>query len=325
MTQAEMNPYRYSDTNKRYMTFDYYIKHRFGVKLAKIPLDAGLTCPNCDGTKGTGGCIYCLNGSCDSSGASLMEQYQNGIARISGKWQPGGFIPYLQAHTNTYAPPNVLRAIYDEASTLPGAKMLAIATRADCLDDAVISELVRVSRKIPLLVELGLQSSDDRTAELINRGHTFAEFEDGYGRLRRACGDIAVCIHIIAGLPGEDFAAMMKTARDTAALAPDMVKIHLLHVLGGTKLGEMYRRGEYTPMTEAGYVSTVCSMIEVMPEKCVIARLTGDGIGNRLLAPMWSAKKVAVINDIDKEMYRRGTYQGIYETKPKPGFRQSLT
>lgn len=315
MTQAENNPYRYSDTNKRYMTFDYYMKHRFGGKVAKIPLDAGLSCPNADGTKGTGGCIYCLGGSCDSVGASLEEQYKNGIAKISAKWNPIGYIPYLQAHTNTYAPREALREIYDRAASLPKAKMLAIATRGDCLDDAVISELVRVSRKIPLLVELGLQSSDDATARLINRGHTFDEFKDGYLRLRKAGGDISVCIHLIAGLPGEDTAAMMRTARDTAALAPDMVKIHLLHVLRGTKLADMYMQGEYTPMTENEYVSAVCSMIEAMPEKCVIARLTGDGIGEYLLAPMWSVKKVSVINDIDKELYRRGTYQGIFAGK----------
>ena len=316
MTQHETNPYRYSIANKRYMTFDYYMKHRFGGKIAKIPLDAGFTCPNI--ADGSGGCIYCMNGSSGATGASgaadgtIAEQYERGKARITDKWQPDGFIPYLQAHTNTFAPPSVLREVYEKAASLDGAVMLAIATRADCLSDAVIDELVGVSRKIPLLVELGLQTTDDRTARLINRGHSFAEFVNGYTRLRQAGGDIAVCVHLIAGLPGEDNDTVMNTARETAALAPDMVKIHLLHVMRGTRLGEMYECGEYTPMTEEEYVAAVCSMIEVMPENCVIARLTGDGQAKDLLAPMWSIKKMHVMNEIDKEFVRRGTYEGIY-------------
>lgn len=313
MTQAETNPYPHSFANKRYMTFDYYMKQRFGGKIAKIPLDAGFSCPNI--ANGSGGCIYCLHGSSGAAGGSITEQYERGKARITDKWQPDGYVPYLQAHTNTFAPVPVLRQIYAEAASLGGAKMLAIATRADCLSDEVIAELVAVSKKIPLLVELGLQTTNDGTAQQINRGHSFADFKNGYARLRQAGGDIAVCVHLIIGLPGEDTGIMMNTAREVAALMPDMVKIHLLHVMRGTKLGEMYEHGEYTPMTEEEYVAAVCSMIEVMPENCVIARLTGDGQAKDLLAPMWSIKKMRVMNDIDKEFVRRGTYQGIYADK----------
>ncbi len=309
-TQREENPYPLSDSNKRYQTFDYYMKRRFGGKIAKIPLDAGLSCPNIDGRRGVGGCIYCSGGSSASHGATLAEQYENGVRVVRGKWSPVGFVPYLQAHTNTYAPPSVLREIYDTAASLDGAVMLAVATRADCMSDAAVAELLRISRRLPLLVELGLQTSDDMAAARINRSHTFSEFCDGYRRLREAGGDIAVGVHIIAGLPGEGEREMMRTARDVAALQPDMVKIHLLHVLSGTRLADMYLAGEYTPMERGDYIRTVCSMIEVMPPECVIARVTGDGAADELLAPMWSRNKVAVLNDIDRELYRRGTYQG---------------
>lgn len=310
-TQREENPYPHSDTNKRYQTFDYYMKRRFGKKCAKIPLDAGFTCPNIDGTRGLGGCIYCLGGSSAAGVGTLEEQYLAGMASLSGKWTDFHPIPYLQAHTNTYDDPAKLRQLYRRAAKLPGAVMLAVATRADCLSDNVIGVLCEISREIPVLVELGLQTSDDRTAELINRCHTSAEFVDGYKRLRNAGGDIAVCIHIINGLPGEGSTEMLETAQFTAELLPDMVKIHLLHVLRGTPLFKMYESGEYIPMNREEYIRTVVDQIEIIPTDTVIARLTGDGIASELAAPEWSRKKVTVINDIDKELYRRGSFQGM--------------
>lgn len=310
-TQAESNPYPHSDSNKRYQTFDYYMKRRFGKKCVKIPLDAGFTCPNIDGSKGRGGCVYCLGGSSAAAVGTLEEQYDAGTAALSGKWSDFAGIPYLQAHTNTYAPPDELRRVYRRCVALPGAVMLAVATRADCLSKETVAVLREISEEIPMLVELGLQTSSDETAKRINRGHSSAEFLEGYRRLREAGGDIAVCIHIINGLPGEDHDIMLETARFTAALTPDMVKIHLLHVLRGTSLYKMYINGEYTPMERDDYVRTAADQIELMPPDTVIARLTGDGVAARLAAPEWSRKKVAVINDIDKELYRRGSCQGI--------------
>ena len=311
MSQKESNPYPFSDTNKRYQTFDYYTRRKFGGKCARIPLDAGFSCPNKDGARGTGGCIFCLRGSSSNAG-TLSEQYGEARRVALRKWRVSGFIPYLQANTNTYAPPDVLRRVYEEAAALPDAVMLAVATRADCLEPAVIGELVRISKKLPVTVELGLQTTNDATAEAINRGHTYAEFVDGYSRLRAAGGDISVCFHIINGLPGEVREDMIQTARDAAALRPDMMKIHLLHVLRDTPLARMYENGEYTPMEKDDYVSVVCGQLELLPPECVIARLSGEAPEDVLLAPAWCRRKIAVMNDVDKELFRRDSRQGKY-------------
>ncbi len=311
-TQKTTNPYRHSDSNKRYQTFDYYLKKRFGGKIARIALDAGLSCPNRDGKCGTGGCIYCAGRSGSSVGEGIADQYANGVAVARKKWEPAGFIPYLQAGTNTYAPAARLRELYEEAAALPGAVALAIATRADCLGEEAIAELVRISNRLPVIVELGLQTAKDTTAERINRGHTFADFKRGFDALRAAGGDIAICVHLIVGLPGEGIADAAASARAVADLGADMVKIHLLHVVKGTPLAHMYQAGEYTPMEREEYIAAVCDMIEVLPEDTVVPRVTGDGYDAELIAPRWSRAKMAVINDIDKELYSRGTYQGIH-------------
>lgn len=311
-TQAGINLFPYSDSNKRYHTFEYYLRQRFGEKCARISLDAGLTCPNIDGTCGMGGCIYCLNGSgAAQGGATLAEQYAAGIAAMQKKWKCSKYIPYLQAHTNTYAPAKTLRCIYKEASRLPGAVMLAIATRPDCLDPEVVSVLAETSRSIPLLVELGLQTIHDDTASRINRGHSYSVFADGYRRLRNAGGDISICIHLINGLPGETKEHMIASARAVAALEPDMVKLHLLHVLRGTPLHKLYLQGAYTPMEQAAYVNIVCDQLECFPPQTVVARVTGDAPADVLAAPLWSRRKTAVSNDIDKELYRRKSFQGM--------------
>lgn len=315
-TQAACNPFPHSDSNKRYHTFEYYLRRRFGEKCARIALDAGFTCPNIDGTCGTGGCIYCLNGSASAAGANLAQQYAVGIAAMQSKWNCKKFIPYLQAHTNTYAPAEILRCIYNEALSLPGAVMLAIATRPDCLSPDIISLLAETSRKIPLLVELGLQTIHDDTAVRINRGHSYAVFLDGYNRLKSAGGDITVCVHLINGLPGEDKAHMIASAKAVAALHPDMVKLHLLHILHGTPLYDLYQQGAYTPMKQEEYVDIVCDQIERFPPEAVIARVTGDAPAELLAAPLWCRRKTAVTNDIDKELYRRGTFQGNRSIDP---------
>lgn len=309
-TQAACNPFPYSDSNKRYHTFEYYLRKRFGEKCARISLDAGFTCPNIDGACGTGGCIYCLNGSGSAAGTNLAEQYAAGIAAMHSKWNCRKFIPYLQAHTNTYAPVGILRRIYQESLSLPGAVMLAIATRPDCLAPDVVSLLLEISEKIPLLVELGLQTVHDDTAARINRGHSYTTFLDGYTRLKNAGGDIAVCVHLINGLPGEGKTHMIESAKAVAALHPDMVKLHLLHVLHGTPLDALYQQGVYTPMGQEEYVDIVCDQIELFPPETVIARVTGDAPAELLAAPLWCRKKTAVTNDIDKELYRRNSFQG---------------
>ena len=315
LTQKSENPYKNTDSNKRYYTYDYYLRRRFGAKVAKIPLDIGLTCPNIDGRCGVGGCIYCSGrGSGDFAESPLLpieEQYRLTREKLSSKWSTERCIAYFQAHTNTYAPLEFLKESFERALLLDGVVGINIATRADCLEREVCEYLADLAERTVLTVELGLQSSSDETAEIINRGHTYADFLDGYRRLREASDKIEICVHIIFGLPGESREDMLKTVRDVAALAPDQVKIHLLHVLKNTEMARIYERGEYTPLKKDEYVALVADAIELLPPDTVVARLTGDGMADDLLAPDWSRKKVAVINDIDKLLYSRSSWQGM--------------
>ena len=318
-TQRDSNPFEYTDSNKRYYTYDYYLRRTFGGKCAKIPIDAGFTCPNIDGRCGVGGCIYCSpRGSGDfaqSSEISIAEQYHRVRETLSSKWRTDKCIAYFQAHTNTYAPTEILRDKFEQALSLDGVVGLNIATRADCLEDSTLEYLAELSERTVLTVELGLQSSDDYTAKLINRGHDFETFCKGYEQLRAASDKINICVHIIFGLPEESREKMMCTVRDVANLAPEQVKLHLLHVLKDTRLAEIYENGGYTPLDKDEYVALVCDAIELLPPDTVVARVTGDGMADSLLAPEWSKKKVSVINDIDKMLYERGSYQGKYYNK----------
>ena len=313
-TQKDRNPFPYSDSNKRYYTYNYYLRKTFGGKCAKIPLDAGFTCPNIDGRCGVGGCIYCSSrGSGDfaaSPALSIREQLAVTSVALGDKWKTERLIPYFQAHTNTYAPLSVLREKFEEALALDGVVGLNIATRADCLADDVVEYLAELAERTVLTVELGLQSVHDVTAEIINRGHTFAQFVEGYERLRRASDRIGIGVHLIFGLPGEDDMMMMGSVREVAKLHPNQVKLHLLHVLRSSRLAEAYERGAYVPLERERYISLVVRALELLPPDVVIARLTGDGVGEDLLAPEWSRKKVSVINDIDKLLYALDTYQG---------------
>ena len=316
VTQVDTNPFPYSDTNKRYYTYDYYLKQTFGGKCAKIPLDAGFTCPHIDGRCGHGGCIYCSGrGSGDFAQLPTMpieEQYERTRAMLSGKWSVERCIPYFQAHTNTYAPVSVLRPLFERALVLPGVVGLNIATRADCLEPDVVTCLAELAERTELTVELGLQSAHDRTAALINRGHTWAQFLQGYHALVAASDRIHVGVHLIFGLPGESEEDMLETVRRVAALQPHQVKIHLLHVIRGTVLGDWYERGDYIPMERQRYIEVVSRALTLLPPTTVIGRLTGDGMADDLLAPDWSRRKVSVINDIDKYMFEHGLLQGMY-------------
>lgn len=313
MSQAKCNPFKYSDTNKRYYTYEYYLRKTFMEKCAKITLDCGFSCPNIDGTVGNGGCIYCGSGSksvnCREL-ASPREQYELGVKMALNKWRVSKFIPYMQAYTNTHTSPEKLRQIVNEIAEYEGAVMVNIATRADCLENEKLLVLSELCEKIPVTIELGLQSSSDETAKLINRGHDFKTFVDCFNRIRELAPQIKIGVHIINGLPGENRDQMLKTVKDVSKLHPDLIKIHLLHVIEGTPLAKMYENGEYKPMEREDYINIVCDQLEILPSDIVVERVTGDGVGSDLLAPQWSRKKTTVINDIDKELYKRGTYQG---------------
>jgi len=314
MAQRDENPFRFSDTNKRYHTYDYYLRHAFGGKCVKIPLDGGFTCPNIDGKCGVGGCIYCSGrGSGDFAASPLLsvrEQFETVRARIGAKWSTARVIPYFQAHTNTYAPVLRLRSLYEEALAQEGVVGMNIATRADCLEDDVIELLDELSKRTVLTVELGLQSVHDTTAAAINRGHTFADFLRGYQRLRRLAPHVRIGVHLIFGLIGEKDEKMVESAKTVGALLPDEIKLHLLYVVEGTKMAEIYKNGGYFPMERAAYVDVVVRAIEHLPPQVVLGRLTGDGAPHSLLAPEWSRKKLCVLNEIDKKFYSENTYQG---------------
>ena len=315
MTQAESNPYRYSDTNKRYQTYEYYLRRTFGGKVAKLPLDGGFSCPNLDGRCGRGGCIYCSErGSGDfapSAALPIAEQIRVQKEAFARKWDVSRCIAYFQARTNTYAPLEVLREKFEEALRQEGIVGLNIATRPDCLPEDVVEYLAELAERTVLTVELGLQSSNDETAKRIRRGHTFGQFCQGVEALRGRSEKINVCVHLIFGLPGETRETMLQTVRDVAALRPQQIKLHLLHVLRNTELGRQFEVGEYTPMERSDYIETVAEALTLLPPETVIGRLTGDGRREDLLAPLWSLKKTTVINDLDKLMFEKNWYQGM--------------
>lgn len=314
IAQRETNPFPYSDSNKRYHTFDYYLRRKYGEKCAVIPLDAGLSCPNIDGTCGVGGCIYCSGrGSGDFAGnpcESLALQYARLRAVIDGKWHCRRFLPYLQAHTNTHTSPKHLGELLSELSMLPDAAAYHIATRADCIDRERAAVLADFAKTHDLTVELGLQSIFDETARRINRCHTYAEFLQGVQLLREAHGKIRICVHLINGLPGEGRDEMLASAKTVGALGVDEVKIHLLHVLKGTALADLYLSGQYAPMERQDYIETVVEQLRLLPPEIVVGRLTGDAPREALLAPLWSRAKISVINDIDRRLFEIGGVQG---------------
>lgn len=306
------NPFRYSNTNKRYHTFTYFLEQKFGRKVAKISLDAGFTCPNIDGSKGVGGCIYCsARGSGDFAGdqsLSLREQFEQVRQVMNQKWPDAVYIPYFQAHTNTYAPLEVLKEKFEEALSFPDVMGLAIATRADCITDEIADYLGELAQRTYLEVELGLQSVHDVTGERINRCHSYADFLEGYQKL--ADRGINICVHIIDGLPGEDREMMLETARRLSHLKLHSIKIHLLHVLKGTVMEQQLAQGQFRLLTREEYVGIVCDQLELLPPQMVIQRVTGDGERESLVGPEWSLKKLCVMNEIDKELVRRNSFQG---------------
>lgn len=322
ITQKDTNPFPYSDTNKRYYTYDYYLRQAFGGKCMKVPIDAGFTCPNIDGKCSYGGCIYCSQrGSGDfAESADIPTDVQFEIVKnnLSVKWKTDKYIPYFQAHTNTYAPAEFLVEKFEPVLSKKGIVGVNIATRADCLENDVIEYLKKIADRFVLTVELGLQTTNDITARKINRGHTYADFLEGYDKLlklRKDFGDnFNICVHLIYGLPGEDKNAMLESTRMLSSLHPQQVKLHLLHVLKNTVMETMYLSGEYIPLSMDEYVDIVCDGLCLLPSDTVIGRLTGDGMGEMLVCPMWSRRKTEVINNIDKKLYSENLWQGKYYT-----------
>lgn len=313
---SAVSPFPFSNDNKRYHTYNYFLLRRFGGKVFKVSLNGGFTCPNLDGTKGFGGCTYCSAlGSGDFAGnpsQSIAEQFSAVRNQIEKKWQ-GHAIAYFQANTNTYAPLPRLKELFEAALAQEDVVGLSISTRPDCLPEDVADYLAELSERTFLTVELGLQTIHDATGEYINRCHTYADFLAGYEKLQKR--GINVCVHVINGLPHETHEMMLQTAQALARLKPHSVKLHLLHVLRGTHMAEQYLRGEFPLLSLEEYVQILCDQLEVLPPETVIQRVTGDGKRSALLGPLWSLNKFVVMNEIDKELVRRNSWQGIRALK----------
>lgn len=310
MNQILDNPFPYTSDNKRYHTLSWHYKTLYGCKCAKIPLNGGFTCPNRDGTKGTGGCTFCSSsGSGDTIldfGRPLMEQYASNLQRARAKWPDARGIAYFQAYTNTYAPLEKLKKLFIPFLEDPDVLELSIATRADCLEQETIDWLASQNKTV--WIELGLQSVHEETSRRINRCHATQEVADKVRACREA--GLKVCVHLMNGLPGETHEMMVETARQTAAMKPDAVKIHMLHLIKGTKMAAQWKLEPFELLSEEEYVQIVCDQLEVLPAEIIIERLTGDGVQSDLVGPMWTTKKTITINDIDKELVRRNSWQG---------------
>ena len=307
------NDFKYSDSNKRYYTLDYFYKHKFNSKVAKISLNANFTCPNKDGTKGIGGCIYCSKlGSGDYAGNvkdDIVKQFNDIKKVMDNKWKDTLYIGYFQANSNTYASVDRLKEVYEPILKQDKVIGLAIATRCDCLNDDVLDYLEELNKRTYLVVELGLQTIHEETSKLINRCHTLEEFDEGVKKLRNR--NIDVVVHIINGLPNETEEMMLDTVRYLNKLDIQGIKIHMLHIIKYTKLEEYYKKYPFHILTKDEYIDIVIKQLELLKENIVIHRLTGDPDPSELIEPTWTIKKIDVLNGIDKEMAKRNTYQGI--------------
>jgi hypothetical protein len=301
------------NNTKRYYDLKSFWLNLFGCRVYKLQIDAGFTCPNRDGTVSRGGCIYC-----DGRGSrlrqigplpSVAEQIRRGKEYYKKNRNAGKFIAYFQTFTNTYAPVEKLKELYDEALAEEDVIGLSVGTRPDCVSDGITYLLQDYARKSHVWLELGLQSIHDRTLRLINRGHYAAAFLDAVHRLSGT--DIHICTHIIVGLPGETREDILETAGAIAALPIHGIKIHSLLALKGTVVGDLYEKGEMAMLSRDDYVRTVSDILEILPPEMVIQRLTADGYRDIFLGPRWAVNKMEVINAIDKELDRRNTYQGI--------------
>jgi len=310
------SPFEYSNDNKRYHTLNYHNLTRYGQKIYKAVLDCGFTCPNIDGTKGSGGCIFCDGGSGYFTHGELdvISQLKSEEKRIFSKYGDSvRFIAYFQANTNTYAPVSKLREIYCSVLDDPNVCGISIGTRADCLPDDVIGLLTEISRKTDLTVELGMQSCHEKTIDMINRCYTHDEFLKGFNKLKS--NGIRTCIHVINGLPGENAEMMIQTVIELSKLAPDAVKLQMLHVIKGTALADMYQKGDISLLERDEYIDIIIRQLELLPPQTVIERITGDGDKSKLLAPAWSADKISVLGGIDKRLAELDTWQGKYYKK----------
>ncbi len=298
-----------------YRDFNSALRERFGRRVQKITLDAGLTCPNRDGTLGTGGCIYCNargSGTGAASRLSISDQIREAKDYLRRRYKAAAFLAYFQSFSNTYAPLTVLKSLYEEALADPDVVGLSIGTRPDCVEDAVLDLLAGWCRSHWVWLEYGLQSAHDETLSRIGRGHSAAQFTDAVRRTRQR--GLSVCAHVILGLPGEGRDEMLATARFLADSDIQAVKVHLLYVIRGTVLHEWYSSGRYRCLTREEYVGLVSEFLAFLPPEIIVQRLTGDPHPEELAAPAWALEKRRNLEAVHRFMAENDLYQGKFRT-----------
>jgi len=303
--------FKYSDNNKRYHTLDYFYRKKFNSKVFKVSLNGNFTCPNIDGTKGTGGCIYCHKGSEDFGGnknEDILTQFNTIKEKLHKKWKKAKYIGYFQANTNTYAPIKKLKELYEPILLQKNVVGLNIATRPDAISNECLNYLEDISKRTYLTIELGLQTIKEKTTILINRCHDLECFEKMVKKLRQK--NINVVVHIINGLPNETKQDMINTIKYLNKLDIQGIKIHMLSIIKGTKLAKMYEKENFHILTKEEYIDIVVEQLEHLRPEIVIHRITGDPNKFDLIEPKWLIKKFVVLNDIDKEQIKRNSYQG---------------
>ncbi len=310
--------FKYSNTNKRYYTLDYFYKNKFNSKVFKVSLNAGFTCPNKDGKVGTKGCIYCSKSGSGEYGGNvnkdIVTQFNEVKEMMLKKWPEAKYIGYFQANTNTYAPVEVLKEKYEPILKQENVVGLNIATRPDSITDECLDYLEDLSKRTYLTVELGLQTIHEKTSILINRCHTLECFTNMVNKLRKR--NINVVVHIINGLPYETKEMMVDTVKYLSNIDIQGIKIHMLSILKNTELAKLYEKEKFKILTREEYIDIVVEQLEYLREDIIINRLTGDPMVSDLIEPKWITNKTTILNDIDKLMKSKDTYQGKkYEKK----------
>lgn len=310
--RSEPAAYPWRSAGLRYFAYNFYLRRRFGQRVQKVSIDAGFTCPNVDGTVAIGGCTFCDNRSFSPSRRlprqTITGQIDEGIRRLKRRYVCDQFLAYFQPATNTYAPVERLRRVYEEALAHPQVVGLAIGTRPDCVPDEVLDLLTEFAGRTYLSVEYGMQTMHDRSLDWMNRGHHHDAFLDAMERSRGR--GFEICAHVILGLPGESHDDMLATARELARLRVDAVKIHNLYAVRRTPLAEQVARGEVTLMERDEYVRTLVDVLEVLPPETIVERVSGDAPPDYFIGPTWCLDKPAVRRAIEEEFTRRNTWQG---------------
>jgi radical SAM protein (TIGR01212 family) len=299
---------------KRYNDLNTYLKNLFGCRVQKITLDAGLSCPNRDGTISTGGCIYCNDRGSGTgayaNGVSITDQLNLGKEALSRRYKAKKFIAYFQSFSNTYAPPDRLKRLYEEALSVTDIVGLSIGTRPDCVNEPILDIIEVYTKNYLVWIEYGLQSARDRTLKLIRRGHDFQCFKEAVAATKNR--GIKICAHVILGLPGENRRHMLETADSLSEMGIDGIKFHLLYVVKGTRLGNLFSQGIFNCLDQQEYVGLVCDFLERLPANMIIQRLTGDPHPAELVAPAWALKKSETLKLIREALEKRDSWQGKF-------------